>query len=180
VKAPGKMPLWVALYDLADLAEGEARIVLEPDAAQRAAIAAWTGLAGLEALTVRVLLVSLGEGHYRYEGSLAANVVQQCVVTLEPVRNTIARDFQRRYRVVGRTRAPKGAAMPAADDGEDGEAPEEVRGRKLDLAAPVVEELSLGIDPYPRAEGAVFEASGEPGTRADNPFAVLKSLKKGR
>jgi hypothetical protein len=36
----------------------------------------------------------------------------------------------------------------------------------------------LGLDPYPRKEGAVFEPVIAPVDPADHPFAALKALKK--
>jgi hypothetical protein len=47
----------------------------------------------------------------------------------------------------------------------------------VDLGAVATEFLLLGIDPYPRKEGAEFEPriTGDP---AAHPFAALASLKK--
>jgi hypothetical protein len=41
-----------------------------------------------------------------------------------------------------------------------------------------LEELSLALDPYPKAPGAAFEVPPEPPAPADNPFAVLEALKR--
>jgi hypothetical protein len=46
------------------------------------------------------------------------------------------------------------------------------------LAAPLLEEVSLALDPYPKAPGAAFEVLPEPIEPAENPFAVLEALKK--
>ena len=48
----------------------------------------------------------------------------------------------------------------------------------VDLGAVATEFLLLGIDPYPRKPGAVFDAppAGDP---ASHPFAALAALKKG-
>jgi len=45
----------------------------------------------------------------------------------------------------------------------------------IDLAAYVVEHLSLELDPFPRKPGAVFEPPAEEGSAS--PFAVLRKLK---
>lgn len=104
------------------------------------------------------------------EGRLAADAVQTCVATLEPVPEHVEADFRRLF-VVG-------------DSGDDGEAdieidplddlPEPLAGPMLDVGEVVAEELSLSLDPYPRAAGA----EGLPALRtSDNgeggPFAVL-------
>ena len=61
----------------------------------------------------------------------------------------------------------------------DDDAPEMIEGHKYDLAAPLLEELSLAIDPYPKEEGEVFAAEDDPAAKPESPFAVLKQLKKG-
>ena len=49
----------------------------------------------------------------------------------------------------------------------------------IDLGAVATEFLILGIDPYPRKPGAVFEAPAA-GEGGGHPFAALAALKKGR
>jgi uncharacterized metal-binding protein YceD (DUF177 family) len=61
----------------------------------------------------------------------------------------------------------------AEDDG-----PELLDHPVIDLAAPFLEELTLSLDPYPKAPGAAFEVPPEPLAPTDNPFAVLEKLKK--
>jgi hypothetical protein len=58
------------------------------------------------------------------------------------------------------------------------EPPEAIRDGVIDLGAVATEFLLLGLDPYPRKPGAVFEAppAGDP---VSHPFAALAALKKG-
>ena len=56
--------------------------------------------------------------------------------------------------------------------------PEEIASLHYDVAAPLLEELVLAIDPYPRAPGVEFETPQEPAETRENPFAALKSLKR--
>ena len=60
-------------------------------------------------------------------------------------------------------------------DAED--PPEMLRDGAVDLGAVAIEFLLLGIDPYPRKPGAVFDAppAGDP---VSHPFAALAALKK--
>ena len=51
-------------------------------------------------------------------------------------------------------------------------------GLRYDLAVPVLEELVLAIDPYPRASGVAFEAPQDDADSPVHPFAALKQLKK--
>jgi uncharacterized metal-binding protein YceD (DUF177 family) len=60
---------------------------------------------------------------------------------------------------------------------DDEEAPEVLPGSLLDVGAPVLEELSLMLDPYPRAPGVTFEAPKDEPEAKDSPFAVLAKLK---
>jgi len=64
--------------------------------------------------------------------------------------------------------------LAAAED----EAPEEIESLDYDLAGPLLEELSLAIDPYPRAPGVTFESPADETRSAEGPFAALKSLKE--
>ena len=61
---------------------------------------------------------------------------------------------------------------PEADD-----PPDLLESDRIDLAAYVVEDLALAIDPFPRKPGVAFEAPDQPGELS--PFAVLAKLKGG-
>jgi hypothetical protein len=60
---------------------------------------------------------------------------------------------------------------------ETDDPPETIRDGIIDLGAVATEFLVLGLDPYPRKPGAVFDAppAGDP---AGHPFAALAALKK--
>jgi hypothetical protein len=78
--------------------------------------------------------------------------------------------------------APKAAASKAraagADEPSAGET-EPLIGGSVDLGALATEFLILGLDPYPRKPGAIFQPPMdlEP---EEGPFAALAALKKGR
>ena len=56
------------------------------------------------------------------------------------------------------------------------DAPEEIDSLHYDLAAPLIEEFVLAIDPYPRAPGVEFRP---PGTRQKTPPKALLPCLKG-
>ena len=60
---------------------------------------------------------------------------------------------------------------------ETDDPPEAIRDGVIDLGAVATEFLLLGLDPYPRKPGAVFDAppAGDP---KSHPFAALAALKK--
>ena len=63
----------------------------------------------------------------------------------------------------------------SADDETDSLEP--LVGGTVDLGAIATEYFLLGIDPYPRKPGAVFEPPSA-GDAATKPFAALAALKK--
>ncbi len=172
-------PPYVQNFDLFTLSEGGNEKSLKPPAAALAAIAEWAGVAAVHSLEAKVRVLRAGESTFRYSGQLTAELDQNCVVTMEPVRESISRDFERTYVVVPR-RHSRPAMMELSK--EDLDEAETLDSPVIDLAAPILEELALAIDPYPRAPGAVFEAPPgldeivEPAPR-ESPFAVLGQLK---
>ena len=174
-------------FDLGTVRDRLVEVAIAPNEAQRAAIAHWLGIEGLGSLKAKIVLSRAGADEYAYSGSFEADVVQACVVTLEPVPSHLSGEIARKFKVLPRasTRRRKPPAEPpppvpalidlsAADDDD----PELLDQPVLDLAGPLLEELSLALDPYPRAPGASFEVPSEPQVAAENPFAVLETLKK--
>ena len=165
-------------FDLGGLSDRGAEVRIEPGAGERASISEWLGVMSVDALTATVRLTRLRDDRYRYEAQFAADVVQACVVTLTPVPSHLTSEFSREFRMEGRSSSRK---MPDARSWTlanlDEEEPEALQGSVLDLATPVLEELSLALDPYPRAPGAAFEPASEEKSPGESPFAVLAKLK---
>lgn len=137
------------------------------------ALAARFGIPAIRRFEAALDLRLEAGGLVRARGRLSAEVVQSCVVTLEPVTQTVEEEVDLRFLPEGRE---------AADD-PDG--PDEIPGDRagMELGEALAEQLSLGLDPYPRAPGAALpaeiseeeERAVEPERR--NPFAVLKGGK---
>jgi uncharacterized metal-binding protein YceD (DUF177 family) len=168
-KGPWNVP--VAVTQVPDTGR---HVELAPDEATRHAIAQEVGLVALPRLLATFDLARRGAGSLRLEGRVTATVIQNCVVTLEPIETEIDEPVDLFFRPEA-----AGAAEPGAEEGLfDGEEPSEtlVNGT-VDLGIIAIEFLNLGIDPYPRKEGAVFDApaAGDP---ASHPFAALAALKK--
>ena len=174
------------------------RLVVEPwpdegmsvdvsaDAAERRALAERFDL-----LEVRAL-----RGHGRLErrgaelvlhGWLEADVVQECVVSLEPVPARICQPVERRYRLGGVAHAAGARFEPEGTVVLDDEAEvETVSGRAIDVGEAFAEELGLALEPYPRAPGASALASDSLGPyvsvgsedRPSEPFAALRQLQE--
>ena len=114
-------------------------------------------------------------------GWLEADVVQSCVVSLEPVPAHLREPIERRYRQEDAAARCQPAGVVDLDADEDPIEP--LVGREIDVGEAFAEELGLSLDPYPRAVGtAAIEATAlapyvslgqaEPG----KPFAALRQL----
>lgn len=155
-------------------------IVPEPD--DLAAIAAFLGVASVEALKANYSLSRNGE-RVRLEGMIRASLHQNCVVTLEafPVELNVPvkLDFAPEAEIAA-------MAQPSEDDEIDievllneEEPPEPIVDGAIDLGSITLEFLALSLDPYPRKPGAEFSEPA-PETPAESPFAALMQLKRGR
>ncbi len=157
---------------------------LRADAGERANLARRFDLLRLDSLAATVHLERSEAGNVLLSGQLKAEVVQTCVVTLEPVRATIDARFT---RVFARSpRADEEISDEIFLDPEADEPPEHLEGDIVDVGEVVAETLGLEIDPFPRAPGAVFaQATATPtGTEKhpeiSGPFAALAKLKERR
>ncbi|SFZ81355.1 Uncharacterized metal-binding protein YceD, DUF177 family [Devosia enhydra] len=148
---------------------------LSVSADERAAIAESLSITALDALAV-TLKATRFRGGLRITGKLFARLEQPCVVTLEPVHQTVEEPVDRIFLPVPQKRRDPEAEVFVDVEGED--APDYFEGHEVDLSALIIETLSLGIDPYPRAQGAdtavVLPRTDDVET---SPFARLKALK---
>jgi hypothetical protein len=175
VPAPWHVPVAVE-----DIGEDGQHFALVADADLRARIAHIASLRDLPRLEADFSLTRQGGGGLRVIGRVSATVGQNCVVSLEPLTNEIEEDVDLLF-------VPKSAAeLTAAETETEGyraeskwDKPEPLIGGVVDLGAIATEFLILGIDPYPRKPGAVFEPPQDP--KPDGgPFAGLASWSKDR
>lgn len=113
-------------------------------------------------------------------GRLRADVVQTCVVSLEPVPARIDVPVEAEFWPPDKITALQERAEDPAQAGEI-DWPEPIEGDAIDLGPLVYETLATALDPYPKKADAEFQWS-DPKPMAEtpknNPFAVLKDLKK--
>ena len=146
-------------------AQGLSELV-EANAAERAAVAGRLGVPSIQALTCRFDLTQEPGGRIGATGELRARLTRICVVTLDAFET----DVKERFRVDF-----------VAEDTEADEDPESVdeipmKGGVIDLGEAAVEQLALGLDPYPRKPGASLP--DEASTPPETPFAALAALKR--
>lgn len=157
---------------------------IDASVAECKALADVLELQAIDRLVATLRLRRLASGLIEVLGEIESDVVQTCVVTLEPVPAKIRE----------RLRLTLGDAEPAPMLGEidiefdASDPPEPIVDGVIDLGALVAEQLSLALEPYPRKEGAevpqefapnsteVDVLATSPATR--KPFAGLDKLKK--
>ena len=142
--------------ELARLGAHETAYPISAEPGEREALARRFGLISLDRLEAEIRLLRLTGGLVRLIGRLGADVVQACVVSLEPVASSIEEEFTALY---GTTEVGKSAMV----DLETDEA-EPFDGDAIDLGEAVAQHLALALDPYPRAAGAslAWDASASP------------------
>jgi uncharacterized metal-binding protein YceD (DUF177 family) len=159
------------LYELGRLNLSGDQIVIAPDAETRVRIAQWAGIDALDSFQAKIDLRKLTPTRYSLDAKLTADIVQSCVITLEPVKSHVESTFKRDL-LLTQTKSFDVDVAPVDDDGR-----EEIDSLRYDLAIPVLEELALLIDPYPRCPGVEFEPPGDGDDEEEHPFAALKKLK---
>jgi hypothetical protein len=176
---------WRVPVALEDVAEAGQHFDLVADEAVRAAVARVAGLRDLPRFEANFDVTRHGAGGLRVVGRVTATVGQNCVITLEPIANEVDEEIDLVFN-------PQLPAKPKADKSEMAEqtsqpggsdkawgAPEPLVGGVIDLGNLATEFLILGLDPYPRKPGAIFEPPQDI-KPAGGPFAVLAQLTKGR
>lgn len=163
------------IYNLNRLGQAGDEVRLDLAEAERAALARFAGVLRIEAFQASVALAKLSADRFRLDFTLDAHLAQACVVTLADVFSRIQSRFTRELHFSPALKREQVVDVPLEDD-----MPEEIDSLHYDLAAPLIEEFILSIDPYPRAEGVEFQAPKAGEASPESPFAVLKGLKSGR
>jgi hypothetical protein len=139
--------------ELARLGAHEALYPISAGAAEREALARRFDLLSLDRLEADIQLMRIDGRMVRLRGRLRADVVQACVVSLEPVASVIEQDFTVLY---GPTRPGKSVMVDLETD-----VAEPFDGEAIDIGEAAAQQLALALDPYPRAPGASLEWSGD-------------------
>ncbi len=158
--------------DMHRLAPAGGVFEIEASPAECAALANRFGLLALDRLAARIHLSPIAGGIYRLSATLEAVLTQACVVTLEPVKSRLNEEFSLLYGAVDEQKE-------VVLDGSS-ETIEPVEGGMIDIGETVAQQLSLALDPFPRAPGAPVpsDVPQPESQRLDSPFAVLAKLRK--
>jgi hypothetical protein len=174
VKSGSASP-WHVPVAIEDVPEAGEHFDLTADPQIRTAIAKAAGLRDLARFEASFDVSRHSGGGLRVAGRIAAIVGQTCVVTLEPVANDVAEDVDLLFVPQASIGNAGGTGTKPAETAYE---MEPMTGGVVDLGALATEFLILGLDPYPRKAGAVFQSPPETGAD-ESPFSALGALKKG-
>jgi hypothetical protein len=160
-----------------DIPPGGKRFRVEADAAERESLALALDIPAVAALSGELEIHPVASRGFRVRGRLEAQVVQNDVVTLDPVTQAVAEEVDVTLmpaEAVG-ARPSRGEVFVDAAE-EDG--PDVFHNGRIDLGVILSEHLALGVDPYPRAADTRFAGHVESDPATDpSPFAALKALR---
>jgi len=160
-------------------------ISFEADEGELRRLAERFDLIGLKSFKGKATLKSWRRIGFALEGRFEADVVQACVVTLEPVESRLDEGFKIHFlpaELLDRDAGAPGPEHEIVVDADSEEPPEALQGGSIDVGEAVAEQLALALDPYPRKPGVAFEEAAPAEAAASqerpNPFAALEKLKK--
>jgi uncharacterized metal-binding protein YceD (DUF177 family) len=155
------------------------RFILNANSEEKQAVIHAFNLVDLHVLSAEIIIKPEGSELFQVSGHVSAKVVQECVVTLEPVEESVDQAFELSF-VAGSQEEADALEEKSYIDPEDLSPDIAVDGR-LSLEDIVLEQFALGLNPYPRKEDAVFTPYIEDDGSNDekkSPFAKLEALKK--
>ena len=159
-------------------------VTISADAAERAGLAKLWSILEVRALSATFEIRRWKRDGVRLKGRVTADVVQACVVTLEPVESHIDEPVEVVFVPEGSKLARQPAASESGEmllDPDGPDAPEVFSGDSVDAGVVAAEHVALALDPYPRKADVAFAGHIESTDRDDrkpSPFAVLKDWKK--
>lgn len=180
-EAPDRAPFSYRV-NVGHISANPVRVRLEADAKERAALAELWKVTTVGSLTADLQIGRWKKDGVRIRGTVDAEIVQECVVSLEPVpsriHETIDQIFVPEGSKLARIATDEAAQLLIDPDGPD--LPETFSGDSIDAGAVAAEFAALGIDPYPRKSDAALPAAVAPSedvVKKPSPFAVLKDWK---
>jgi hypothetical protein len=159
------------------------RVVMTADEAARRTLADLADILDVETFRAELHVVPWSGKGFAVSGRVAARVHQACVVSLEPVETVIDETVD--LKLVPPEEMAKYEIAPDESGDLDLDAiaglPDPIEDGVIDLGAIAVEHFMLGLDPYPRKEGAVFDPAAvglDIDPKEMSPFAALARLGK--
>ena len=150
---------WSRPVQINDISEQQAmNKSIKADKDEEKALAERFDLLELSNLEADLTLKREMAGHMiRVDGHFKVDVVQKCVVTLEPVPDHLDANFEAFFTDV----KPPTPIMGEVEIREESEEPEFVQNGVIDMGELVAQYIALELDPYPRKEGAHHDLTDE-------------------
>lgn len=163
-----------------DLPVGGRAFDIEARPDERTALAKRFAIVAVNRLRAEGVIRSQAGGQrIKLEGHLSAEVVQTCVITLEPVTAAIEVPLERLFGFEDVTEDVGSGIGEVFLDLTDDLPAEPLTGDVVDIGAAAAEQLGLELDLYPRKPGARFEGvTGERPEEPVGPFARLAGWRK--
>ena len=158
---------------LGDLSRAPVRLAIDAGADELGMIAERLGLPAVAALSAAITVRRTASRVY-VQGSFAARLTQVCVLSLDPFEAAVDGGIDEEFLLTGERDNPE------IDLDPDAVSAEPLAGDTLDIGDLVIQNLSLSLDPHPRAPGAAlsdlaFEESQL--GQSSGPFDQLRNLK---
>lgn len=179
-KPQGAIPHMVSV---ARLPQNGMQLTLKANDKELRALANDHDLVSVQSFKAELLIKKWRKDGVKITGAVAAEITQNCVITLEPLTSRIENEIDAVFVQEG----SKLARPPLSSDGEividyeGADIPETFAGDSIDVGALAEEFFGLAIDPYPRKPGAVLAEAledAELGTQKPSPFAGLLKFRK--
>lgn len=150
-------------------------VVLAASEVQCKALARRFDLVNVTKLSANLNVSSARAGEaFAVSGTMISEVVQTCVVTLEPIIGHIKRDIN----VMFAPEEDLNDIELTSQSEMDTEDVEPIKNGQIDLGELVAQHLGISLDPYPRKPGVDFPGAEFGVSKASvNPFAKLIELK---
>lgn len=142
------------------------------------------GLIAVKSFIADLLVAKWRADGVKITGTVTAEIVQACSVTLEPLDAEVTSEIEATF-VPEHSKLARYNTIADGEiilDAEGPDAPETFSGDFIDVGQLSEEFFELGIDPYPRKPGAALEFTNE--AEVDDgkvsPFAKLAELRQKR
>jgi uncharacterized metal-binding protein YceD (DUF177 family) len=161
-------------------------VTIKADERERAALARDHGLEAVHSFEAEFQIMPWKKRGVKVHGQVKADVVQACIVTLEPIDARICEHVEAIFvpedSSLARIRLDDESGEMLID-AEGPDLPETFSGDHIDIGAIAEEFFELNLDPYPRKPGlpeevVTFESGGKPEEKPVSPFAKLADWKR--
>lgn len=154
---------------------------VEPGPAELSRLPVEHGLVSVDSFCADLLVAPWKRDGVRVTGTVHADIVQSCVVSLESLPGRVSQSidtvFVPEKSRIGRVTEDAGGELILDPEGDD--VPETFTGVSIDVGALAEEFFELALDLYPRKPGAAIETTESHGQdTAPSPFQKLAQLKR--